>query len=50
MDRQFAYKELTDYIGKSGQLIGAVALGYPDESPDARPRKKLKDIVEYHIG
>ena len=46
----FAYKELTDYIGKSGQLIGAVALGYPDESPDARPRKKLKDIVEYHIG
>lgn len=46
----FAYEELMDYIGKGGQLIGAVALGYADENPDARPRKEFKDIVEYHIG
>lgn len=45
----FAYKEIMEYIGKNGQLVGAVALGIADEKPDARPRKKLEDIVEYHI-
>ncbi|MBU5478083.1 nitroreductase family protein [Eubacterium sp. MSJ-13] len=45
----FAYEELMDYIDEAGQLIGAVALGYADEKPEARPRKKLEDIVEYHI-
>lgn len=45
----FAYEELMDYIGQAGQLIGAVALGYADEKPEVRPRKKLEDIVEYHI-
>ena len=45
----FAYKEIMEYIGKNGQLVGAVALGIADEKPDARPRKKLEDIVEYYI-
>lgn len=45
----FAYNELMQYIGQEGQLVGAVALGIADEQPDARPRKKLEDIVEYYI-
>lgn len=45
----FAYRELAEYIGKEGQLIGAVAFGIADEEPVARPRKKLENIVEYHL-
>ena len=45
----FAYRELVEYIGEEGQLIGAVAFGIADEEPEARPRKKLEDIVEYHV-
>lgn len=43
----FAYDELVDYIGTENQLIGAVSLGYADEAPVARPRKKIQDVVEY---
>lgn len=45
----FAYQELISYLNTQGQLIGAVALGYADEHPEKRPRKELKDIVEYRI-
>lgn len=43
----YAYNELVSYIGTNAQLIGAVALGYADEAPAARPRKSLDDVVEY---
>lgn len=43
----FAYQDMVDFIGTKGQLVGAVALGYADEQPAARPRKKLEDILEY---
>ncbi|MBO5208379.1 MAG: nitroreductase family protein [Lachnospiraceae bacterium] len=43
----FAYEELTTYLGTTKQLVGAIALGYADESPAQRPRKKLEEIVEY---
>lgn len=43
----FAYDDLMDYIGESGQLIGAVTVGYPAEAPLPRPRKKLTEIIEY---
>lgn len=45
----FAYKELTEYLNTSDQLIGAIAVGHPDEDPMPRPRKKLEDIVEYRV-
>lgn len=28
-------------------VVGIVTLGYPDESPKARPRKDLKEIIHY---
>lgn len=43
----FAWKELTEYIDTPHHLIGAVVFGYAKESPNARPRKELKDILEF---
>lgn len=43
----FAYRELTEYMQIDTELIGAVALGYKAENPSARPRKNLKEIVQY---
>jgi nitroreductase len=40
-----AYEELCQWLGEEGELIAAVALGYPDESPKARPRKPMGDVV-----
>lgn len=45
----FAYAELTEYMEIEGQLVGAVALGYADEEPDARPRKELAELVTYYL-
>ena len=45
----FAYQELVEYLQTEEQLIGAVALGYPDEKPAARPRKELEEIVEWRV-
>lgn len=45
----FAYPELMRYLAADGQLIGAIAAGYSDETPPPRPRKALTDIVEYRI-
>lgn len=46
-DIYFAYPELCEWLRSDGQLIAAVAFGYPDESPSERPRKKMEDIVEW---
>ena len=43
----FAYRELCDYFNSPNELIAAVSLGYADENPKARPRKKFDDIVEW---
>lgn len=46
-DIYFAYSELCEWLNSGGQLIAAIAFGYPDESPIERPRKKLDDIVQW---
>lgn len=43
----YAYDELTACLGTDHQLLGAVALGYGDESPAQRPRKSAEDTVEF---
>jgi len=42
------YEELRREIPGTGQLVSAIALGYADEEPEARPRKALEDIVEFY--
>lgn len=43
----FAYEELVDFINIKGQLVGAISLGIPNESPLQRPRKVFTDVVEF---
>ncbi len=43
----FAYDELVHHLGISGQLVGAISLGHPNEQPYPRPRKKLEDVAEF---
>ena len=40
-----AYKELCKWLGEKGELIAAVSFGYADESPAARPRKPMSEVV-----
>lgn len=46
-DIYFAYSELCEWLGGGGQLLAAVAFGYPNEFPKERPRKNLEDVVEW---
>ena len=46
-DIYFAYSELCEWLDSDGQLIAAIAFGYPNEFPKERPRKNIDDIVEW---
>lgn len=43
----YADKQIRRFFNTKAELIAAVAVGYPDEAPDSRPRKNLDDIVEW---
>lgn len=43
----FAYLELSRWLNEEGELMAAVAFGYPDESPGERPRKSMEETVEW---
>jgi nitroreductase len=43
----YAYDELTAWLGETHQMIAAVSLGYPDESPDPRPRKPVSEVTTW---
>jgi nitroreductase len=30
-------------------VVGVITVGYPDETPKARPREKIEDIVHYEL-
>lgn len=42
-----AAKDICRYVGKNEQLIAAVAVGYPNESPPPRPRKQLSEVTKW---
>lgn len=44
-DTYFAYPELRDWLSCEGDLVAAVAFGYPAEAPAGRPRKKTEDTI-----
>lgn len=48
-DIYFAYSELCEWLNCEGQLVAAIAFGYPGEFPKARPRKNLEDVVVWRI-
>lgn len=46
-DTYFAQKELTEWLHTDGELIAAMTLGYADETPSARPRRGIHEVVEW---
>lgn len=42
-----AYDAIVEAMAVDGQLLGAVALGYPDEHPLPRPRKSFDEIAAF---
>jgi F420 biosynthesis protein FbiB-like protein len=43
----YAYGELGDWLGEDSQMIAAVSLGYPAESPVARARKSVEKVTRW---
>ena len=43
----YAYDELCAWLGETHQMIAAVALGYPDEQPNPRPRKSVDEVTTW---
>ena len=43
----FAYQEMVSYLDTKDQLVGAIAVGYADEKPPQRSRKRMEEIAEY---
>lgn len=46
-DTFFAQEELRNWLHTKGELYAALAIGYPNETPFARPRYDMKDVVEW---
>ena len=46
-DIYFAYLELCKWLNSDGQLVAAIAFGYPNEFPKERPRRKIDDVIEW---
>ena len=46
----YAYDELRAWLGRKDQLVAAVSIGYPDESPDVRPRKPWPEVTTWVGG
>jgi len=42
-----AYEEFCDWLNAEGQMIAAVSLGYPAQSPNPRPRKSVEEVTEF---
>jgi nitroreductase len=43
----YAYEELCTWLGQAKQMIAAVSFGYPDEQPNARPRKPVSEVTKW---
>lgn len=48
-DIVYTQKEIAKLVGKDDmELISAISIGYADENPKHRPRKKLNEILEWY--
>lgn len=48
-DIVYTQKEIANLVSKDDiELISAISIGYPDENPKQRPRKKLNEILEWY--
>ena len=50
-DRDLSQKDIAKLVGHENmQVISAISIGYPDQKPNRRPRKELKNIMEWYNG
>lgn len=48
-DIVYTQKEIASLVGKDDmELISAISIGYPNENPKQRPRKKLEEVLEWY--
>jgi nitroreductase len=43
----FAYDDLNLWLDTNGEMVAALALGYADENPSARPRNSICEVTEW---
>ena len=43
----YAYDELCAWLGEQCEMIAAVSFGYPDEHPNARPRRPVSKVAHW---
>jgi len=43
----FAYEDICRWLGTQEQVVAAISFGVPAESPHARPRKDLDDLIQW---
>lgn len=48
-DTYFAYPDLMKWLNTEGELYAALAIGYADEAPKARPRRSMEETVEWRV-
>jgi nitroreductase len=46
-DILFGYPLIREWLGRKDEMVTAVSLGYPDETPPARPRTPWSEITEW---
>ncbi len=46
----YTQAELEKYIGTQLEIVSCVAVGYPAEQPDMRPRKAIEELVLEQLG
>lgn len=48
-DIAYVQKEIANSVGyENMEVISAISIGYPDENPKQRPRKKLSEVLEWY--
>lgn len=48
-DIVYTQKEIAKLVGyEDMEVISAISIGYPDENPKQRPRKKLSEVLEWY--
>lgn len=50
-DTVYVQKDIAKLVGHENmQVISAISIGYSDQKPNRRPRKELKNIMEWYNG
>ena len=48
-DTDFIEKDILNMVNHTDmELVSSLVIGYPNQEPKARPRKELKEIIEYY--